>query len=236
MVCIAICDDAKQLVGRMIRAIEKYQDQTGREIKIQKYYSGKSLLADNPVNIDLIFLDINMPGMNGIETAKKLRENNEKISIIFLTSLIQYAIEGYKVNALNYILKPITYGRLKEELDSWFAKHRQLDEPTIVISNDTGKFRLRLKDIRYIETYNRNLLFHTEKEDIVSYRKLKEFESELKEYGFGRCHSGYLVNFLYIDTIIKLDAKLVTGEDIPISKLKRKEFMEELAAYWGRNT
>ena len=112
-------------------------------------------------------------------------------------------------------------------------KYRHEDNPFIVVSNDTGTYKVFLKNLRFIETFNRNLLLHTEQENIICYRKMKELETELGEYGFVRCHSGYLVNLFYVKRIEKLDIILITDERIPISQLKRKEFMEQLADYWG---
>ena len=212
--------------------MNRYKQETGNEFKIITFYNGQSLL-DYKKNLDIIFLDIKMPGLNGIQVAEKIRQKDQKVDIIFLTSLLQYAIEGYKVNAINYIVKPINYRRLKLELDNWFAKCIISEEPYIVINNDTGIYKIVLKSLKYIETYNRNLLFHTEKEDIISYKKLKEIEQVLADKGFSRCHNGYLVNLLFVESVKKLDAMLITGEIIPISKLKRKEFLECLASYWG---
>ena len=99
--------------------------------------------------------------------------------------------------------------------------------------DDAGKFKVFLKSLRFIETFNRNLLLHTDQENIICYKKMKELEAELVQHGFVRCHSGYLVNLFYVKRIEKLDIILTTGERVPISQPKRKEFMERLADYWG---
>lgn len=235
MISIAICDDAKELVEKLEGFIKLFIDESGEEIGIQKYYSGESLLGSNHSHIDLVFLDIHMPGgMNGLKTAQLLREKNKKISIIFLTSLIQYALEGYKVQAYNYILKPVAYKVIKKELEVWIQKNRVADDPYILVHNNSGEYKICLKALKYIETYKRNLLFHTAGEEIICYKKMRDIEQELKEHGFFRCHVGYLLNMLYVDTVEKLEAKLVTGEIIPIAKLKRKDFMVSLADFWGR--
>ena len=109
---------------------------------------------------------------------------------------------------------------------------RQDISPFIIISNDKGKYRITLKDIRYIETSNRNLLVHAQ-DDIICYKTMKEMEQSLSSQGFGRCHSGYLVNMLYIKRVEKLDVILTTGEIIPISQPRRKSFIECLTDYWG---
>ena len=107
------------------------------------------------------------------------------------------------------------------------------DTPSLVITNDTGKYKVPLKSIRYVETYNRNLMFHTEQENIICYKSMKEVERELCDKDFVRCHTSYIVNLFYVKGIKKLDIELITGEVIPISQPKRKEFMERLTDYWG---
>ena len=157
----------------------------------------------------------------------------ENVGIIFLTTLTQYGLEGYKYQATNYIIKPLKYARLKSELDKFVERSQKEENPSLVIANDTGKYKIPLKSIRYIETYNRNLMFHTEQENIICYKSMKEMERELCDKDFVRCHTSYIVNLFYVKGIKKLDIELISGEIIPISQPKRKEFMERLADYWG---
>ena len=191
------------------------------------------LIEKYDTTIDLIFLDIQMRLMNGLRAAGRIRQVDEKVSIIFLTTLTQYGLEGYKYQAANYIIKPMKYVRLKAEMDQWLRKHRKDDTPSIVISNDTGKYKVFLKSLRYVETFNRNLLLHTEQENIICYKSMKEMEQELRGKGFTRCHTSYIVNLFYVKGVNKLEISLITGETIPISQPKRKNFMETLTEYWG---
>lgn len=233
MIHIAICDDEKDFVAHLTGLLNQYAAETGVEIKVTAYYDGMELIEKYDTTIDLIFLDIQMRLVNGLRAAERVRQMDEKVGIIFLTTLTQYGLEGYKYQATNYIIKPIRYARLKEEMKQWLERHRQDDSPFIVAANDAGKFKVFLKSLRFIETFNRNLLLHTDQENIICYKKMKELETELVQHGFVRCHSGYLVNLFYVKRIEKLDIILTTGERVPISQPKRKEFMERLADYWG---
>ncbi|RGZ09008.1 DNA-binding response regulator [Blautia obeum] len=233
MIHIAICDDEKDFVAYLTGLLDQYATETGEEIKVTAYYDGMELIEKYDTTIDLIFLDIRMRLVNGLRTAERIRQMDTKVGIIFLTTLTQYGLEGYKYQATNYIIKPIKYARLKEEMKQWLERHRQDDSPFIVVVNDAGKFKVFLKSLRFIETFNRNLLLHTDQENIICYKKMKELEAELVQHGFVRCHSGYLVNLFYVKRIEKLDIILTTGERVPISQPKRKEFMERLADYWG---
>lgn len=233
MISIAICDDSASMVNSLNESIREYAVQSGKEIRTFLYQSGTELLADYSGKFDLIFLDIKMPGMNGVETARKIREKDTGVIIIFLTSLVQYALEGYKVNAANYLIKPVGRSRLNAELDRWIREVEQREEPYLCLHNDNGNYKVLLKNISFIETYNRNLMVHTSQQDIVCYWKMKEMEKRVLPYGFARNHSSYLVNLFYVENIEKNDVRLSTGDRLPLSKAKKKEFMEKLAEYWG---
>lgn len=235
MISIAICDDVSIITDNMETFLNRYSQDIGEEVRVFKFNSGDALLEDYKSNYDILFLDIRMPGLSGIETAERIRKKDDKVSIIFLTSLLNRAVDGYQVQALNYIIKPMNYKRLKIELDHWRSKIRDREEPFIVINNDSGSYKILLKSISYVETFNRNLLVHTENGNIVSYRKLRDVEREILSYGFARCHSSFIVNLLYVEKIEKMDIQLFTEERIPVSKSKKKLFMGSLAEYWGKH-
>lgn len=115
MIHVAICDDEKEFVSEMRGLIERYSEEKQNEIRISSFANGLELMEHYDKTIDLIFLDIQMKGMDGLKAAEKIRQQDEEVGIIFLTSLKQYALEGYKYRAVNYIVKPMKYIRLKVE-------------------------------------------------------------------------------------------------------------------------
>ncbi|MBN2920367.1 response regulator transcription factor [[Ruminococcus] gnavus] len=233
MITVAVCDDSKPMVEAMREKLEEYGKETAHELRIFTFSSGEEFLENYSCKYDILFLDIKMNGMNGIQVAEKIREKDKKVIIIFLTSLIQYALDGYRVNAANYIIKPINKKRLKMEMDHWISELIQREEPFITVHNDSGIYKILLKSISYIETYNRNLMIHTTRGNILCYWKLREIESKISQYGFARNHASFLVNLYFVENIEKMDIKLSTGELIPIGKSKKKAFMQQLASYWG---
>lgn len=233
MIHIAICDDEHALVDSLKELIRQYEMEKSEAIKITTYYDGIELIEKYDTTIDLIFLDIQMKLVDGLRAAKRLRELDGNVGIIFLTTLTQYGLEGYKYQAMDYIIKPLKYARLKSELDRFLSRRQKEESPFIVISNDSGKYKILLNSLRYVETFNRNLLFHSEQENIICYKSMKEVAQELAPYGFMRCHSGCLVNLFYVKGVKKLEISLITGEKLTISQPKRKEFMEQLTEYWG---
>ena len=122
MIHIAICDDEKEFAAYLSGLINRYAAETGEEIKVSLYYDGMELTERYDPSIDLIFLDIQMRLLDGLHTAGHVRKLDEKVGIIFLTTLTQYGLEGYQYQAANYIIKPIKYVRLKAELDQWLKK------------------------------------------------------------------------------------------------------------------
>lgn len=230
---IAVCDDEKDFVAEMKVLLQNYTKETGIEFRISVFEDGKYLIENYDKSIDLIFLDIQMKDMDGLKTAEYIRKIDETVGIFFLTSLVQYALEGYQYQAVNYLVKPIKYNRLKTELNRWLEKyHKKI--PSIVVSNDKGSFKIALNTLHYAETSKRNLLLHTDTEEILCYRKMKDLEQELLPFGFFRCHTGYLVNLAFVKSVEKLEIELNSGEKMYVSKPKKKEFMEALAGYWGK--
>lgn len=233
MIHIAICDDEKAFVSYLTQLLERYSAETGAEFKISVWYDGLDLLKKYDTTLDLIFLDIQMKHLDGLETAGRIRQLDDTVGILFLTTMAQYAPEGYQYGAVNYIIKPLKYARLKLELDKFLSRHRRTKSPAYCIVNDTGKYRFQLSSLRFVETFHRNLLFHTEQDNIVCYKSMKELEQELAQQGFARCHSSYLVNLAYVKGVRKLEITLITGEVLPISQPRRKAFTERLTEYWG---
>ena len=125
MLHITICDDEQSFVDHLKSLIRQYAAETGEEIKVSPYYDGLDLIEKYDPTVDLIFLDIQMKLVDGLRTAEKIRQMDEKVGIIFLTTLTQYGLEGYKYRAADYIIKPIRYVRLRDELNRFLSMSRQ---------------------------------------------------------------------------------------------------------------
>lgn len=144
------------------------------------------------------------------------------------------AVDGYRVHASNFLVKPISRNKLTQEIDRWIEKNRKKQE-CLLVENTSGQYMVPISSLRYVETYNRNLLLHSGGKSIVCHKKLKELKKQLNQFGFAQSHKGYLVNFSYIDTISGNDIILITKESIPLSRAMKKEFWLSLPDIWEGN-
>lgn len=233
MIHVIICDDEEKFIEHMSSMLDQYAAETGMEIKKTVCYDGLDLIEHYPPSADLFFLDIKMRHMDGIKTAQRIREMDERVGIVFVTTLSEYGLMGYQVQAVDYVIKPVSYIRLKDVIDRWDRRRSTLEDKSILICGDGRKDKLYLKDICYVETGTHTVLFHAGGETLEAKRSMKEVERELSPEHFVRCHTSYLVNLLYVKRAEKLELYLITGEILPISQPRRKEFMESLTDYWG---
>lgn len=171
---IVICDDEIALIKDLKELLNRYAADTGREFCLFEFHDGSELLENYQPDFDLIFMDIKMEKMGGLKTAEEIRKTDSTVGLFFLTSLSQYVWKGYEYGAINYLLKPMKYGRLKMELDRFFSRYQGREEPYISFSNDSGKFKVLYKDLRYAETYKRNVLLHFDEQEQVIYKSMKE--------------------------------------------------------------
>lgn len=195
------------------------------------FESGSQLLENIPQGLQLALLDIQMPGLSGMETAHRLRETLPELEIVFITSLTGYALESYEVAALDYLVKPVSYPRFCRSLERACRRICQQAEHILTIKNNDGVFRLRAKDLVYVEVFSHRLVLHTTA-GVVSYSgTLAALEKDLGN-GFFRCHSSFLIN---LEQVTRLDgADVVLGsERLPVSKYRRKMLLAALAACWG---
>ena len=231
---IAICDDDQSFIQDLKINLERYAVDTGREFCFFEFHDGTELLENYQPDFDLIFMDIKMEKLSGLKTAEEIRKTDSTVGLFFLTSLSQYVWKGYEYGAINYLLKPMKYGRLKMELDRFFSRYQGREEGYLSFSNDNGKYKVLYKNLRYAETQKRNVLLHFDGQEQVIYKNMKEMASLLEtQRQFARCHASFIVNMAYVKSVENQEAVLTTGERVPISQPKRREFMAKLADFWG---
>lgn len=222
---IAICDDQAVCLEQTLSAVKKCLQ--GVEGRIDLFQNGMAFLkAFQDRAYDLVFLDIEMPEIDGITLAKKLRRLSKDVPIIFLTSHIEYALEGYEVNALRYLTKPVDTEKLRSVLSVVIERMRQ--QRILWIKTDMGEQKLFIKDILFMEAQNQNILIYTKKDAYCVRYNLSDYAQELAEDGFFRIHRGYLVSLAYIKNVGKGEITLANNTVLPVSRSKEKELKEAL--------
>ncbi|MBQ7003723.1 MAG: response regulator transcription factor [Oscillospiraceae bacterium] len=225
---IAICDDENQC---RLQAVQAIQDCTRNpDVLTDVFENGRAFLqAFRKHPYDLVFLDIEMPEMDGITLARHLRELHRDVPIVFLTSHIEYALEGYEVNALRYLTKPIQSEKLHEVLTHVMA--RMQAQRTLWLKTEGGEVRVPVGDILWLEAQNQNILIRTADRDYTVRYNLGEYEAELAQDGFFRIHRGYLVALRHVKSLGKHEVTLSDNTVLPVSRTKEKSLKEALFQY-----
>lgn len=230
MVRVAIVEDEETYVQTLQQFLSRYEKESGQKIIVTVYEDGDEIVDKYKANFDIILMDIKMKYMDGMTAAEKIREVDSEVIIIFITSMIQYAIRGYAVDAFDYLVKPITYFAFSQRLSRAVERLEKRQRKFVTVSIRGGALKLDISQIYYIESQNHSLIFHTKRGDITSSGKLAEMETLLSEHQFFRSNKGYLVNLEYVDGIQDNCAQ-VNGEQLPISRYRKNEFMEALTRY-----
>ena len=198
-----------------------------------EYTDGSELLDQYRPCYDVIFLDVEMPQMDGMKAAEKIRETDEEVILIFITNMAKYAIRGYEVQALDYVLKPVKYRSLYRENGQGKKACREEKRQKHQLSKTgTATHRLLLSHIQYVEVVQHLLIFHTEDGDFSTRGVLKDVEAVLEENGFYKCNKCYLVNLRHVRSVH--DGMALVGNDqLQVSRARKKAFAEAVAAYIG---
>lgn len=225
MLRIAIVEDHENEAKRLTALLEAYAEKHDRQFAITWLENANQFLDSYRHQYELVFMDIRMPGLNGMQAAYELREMDHSVVLVFLTSLAQYAVESYEVEATDYILKPITPAALDLKLPR-ILKRCVVDAGEVVIQSGGETTRFRPNELHYVEIYDHHIQFVTESGVLRSYGTLKEVESALPE-GFFRVNNQTIVNLRFVTHVGSSD-DTVAGRTFSISRGRRKEFLSAL--------
>ena len=230
---ICIVEDDPTTSATLDEYLHRYADNHNVKVETKRFANAFDFLESFSSDADAIFFDIEMPGMNGMEAAKKIREKDAFVTIVFVTNLAQYAIEGYSVDALDFILKPLHYDAMELKFDRIFNElsHHEKEETLTVIRKGNVQV-IKISQIEYVEISNHNLIYHLNKGEITTWGSLSSVSEKLSPHHFVLANACYLVNLQYVRGIEGNDV-VVGANRLPISKSKRKAFLSELAMYFG---
>ena len=231
MIRAAIVEDDELFRSQMKEFIKRYESEHSVNIEPKVYTDGTEIAGSYHGGFDVIFMDIEMPQLDGMSAAGLIRERDREVIIIFITNVAKYAVSGYAVGAYDYILKPLKYEAFESKMNMVARLVREKKQSrSILVKSRADVYRLRSDEILYVEVLQHNVIYHTEKGEYSVRGSLNEALSQLEGLPFSRCNKSYIVNLAFVRGV-KDETVVVGNEKLPLSRLRRKEFMDTLAAY-----
>lgn len=235
MIKIAFCDDDMEVLHQMNELLDRYRVERNEDITYAAFQSPFELLTEIEKGIrpDILFLDVVMPGQNGMDVAKEIRQYDTNMKIIFLTSSPEFAVESYSVGAYFYQLKPIWEESFFRLMDAVLAECEKKKKNSLILRSKDGITRIDLQQLEYCEVRGRKLLFHLENGAVLeSAGSLDDLAGQLMQYSnFFRPHRSFLVNMEYIQNISSRSIKMVNDAEIPIPHGKCSEIKNTYMEY-----
>lgn len=230
MLRIAVVEDDKTYAAQLKEYLVRYGTEKNQKISVALFPDGEDIVTDYSAEFDIILMDVEMTFMDGMTTAERIREKDNEVVIIFITNMPQYAIQGYKVDALDYVLKPISYFAFSQRIDRALTRVKKKEATYITVAQKGGKKKLNVDKICYVEVRDHDLIYHSTKGDIVTKSSMKETEDTLGGTKFFRCNRCYLVNLEYVEDFRGNDVT-VASDVIQVSRARKKAFMDALNDY-----
>lgn len=232
MIRIAIAEDDTACAKQLRQYLDTFGQEFCLELAVTVYPHGQALLDNFRGQFDLLLLDIEMPWLDGMTTAQRIRHRDPEVVILFITNMAQYAIRGYEVDALDYILKPVSYFAFSQRLNRALSRIKSRKKHYMVLSVKGGTKKLDTDTIYYVESQGHNLVFHTAAGDFIASATMKDVEQKLEPLGFFRCNKGYLVSLSHVDSILD-GCAVVNGDKLLISRARKGDFLEALTNFMG---
>ena len=232
MIKIAIVEDEVLYADQLQEYLKKYEEEYRETFEISVFQDGDQIVHHYKAEYDVILMDVEMRFMDGMSAAEEIRKMDTEVVIIFITDMPQYAVRGYEVDALDYVLKPITYFAFAQRLNRAIERIKKRTKRVISVNIKGSQIRMPIESVYYIESQGHTLIFHGVNGEVEAPGTMKEIQEKLRDEHFFRGNKGYLINLAHVDRVVE-GCAVVAGEELALSRDRRKEFMEALAGYWG---
>ena len=227
---IAIVEDTRADQLQLLAYLKRYEQENNKKFQVSLFCDGDGITNPYTAEYDLILMDIEMAFLDGMTTAKEIRKSDSEVTLLFITNAPQYVMKGYEVDALDYLLKPVSYFSLAKRLDK-VCKRLERKQRSFIKLNVKGGFqKVDVSHIKYVETDNRDLIYHTIDGDFRTRDTIQEAENTLDSLTFFRCHKCYLVNLGFVDGMVGSDVR-IDGDIIQVSRAKKKAFLDAMNRY-----
>ncbi len=227
---LAIVEDEDSYAAQLVEYIDKYQAESGNYFKVTRFTDGDEITNGYKGQFDIILMDIEMKLMDGMTAAEEIRKLDNDVIIMFITNMTNYAIRGYQVDALDYVLKPVSYFAFSQKLGRAISRIKKTPSKIISVDMPSGVKKLEIDNIFYIESEGHNLNFYTTSGEFTIRAKMGDFEEQLSPYNFFRSNKGYLVNLKYVDGV-ENGSCIIAGKKLLISRARKNDFMTALTDY-----
>lgn len=231
---IAIVEDETEFSVQLQEYLKKYQEEYDVRFKISIFADGADILEGYQQLYDIILLDIEMPKVNGMDAAEQIRKMDSDVTLMFITNMASYAIRGYEVGALDFVMKPINYYTFSMKLTRVLKRTKQKELQQILLTLPDGVKKFGLNQIYYVEVQNRMLHYHTEEGEYVVRGTMQSVEQMLLPYPFAKCNHWYIVNLKHVSEVRK-NMAIVGGHELEVSRRNRTAFLKALTEYMGGN-
>ena len=232
MIKIAIVEDEVLYADQLQEYLKKYEEEYRETFEISVFQDGDQIVHHYKAEYDVILMDVEMRFMDGMSAAEEIRKMDTEVVIIFITNMPQYAVRGYEVDALDYVLKPITYFAFAQRLNRAIERIKKRTKRVISVNIKGSQIRMPIESVYYIESQGHTLIFHGVNGEVKAPGTMKEIQEKLRDEHFFRGNKGYLINLAHVDRVVE-GCAVVAGEELVLSRGRRKEFMEALAGFWG---
>ena len=230
MIRIAMVEDDPQYRQQLTQYLRRYEQESGESFHISEFSDGAEIAEDYRPVYDIILMDIEMRYMDGMTAAERIRELDMEAVIIFITNMPQFVMKGYTVDAMDYVLKPITYYAFSQRIDRALRRMKRRTKRFVAITSQGGMMKLEVSQITFVEVRDHDLLYHTTKGSYTAKGTLSEAEKALRDKKFFRCNKGYLVNLEYVESVQNYDVQ-VGDTWLQVSRPKKKALLDALNDY-----
>ncbi len=232
MIRIAIVEDDPAVRDQLVGYVHRYERQYGKMFELTTFADGDEIVSDYRAVYDIILLDVQMRRMDGMAAAEAIRKVDQDVILIFITNMAQFAIRGYAVDALDYVLKPVPYFAFSRQLQKAVERLQRRQKTFLTVPVEGGLRRVDVASLYYLESEGHYVRLYTEDGELLTPGSLKAYEEKLANKPFVRCNSGYLVNLAQVLAVQQNNVQ-VGPYTLQISRPRKKAFLEALTDYIG---